>query len=219
MTPTACITAQYKSVAMRDFKVKEGAENMLIRSTVGSFILMKSPIRKEVSQFRTVSRNVPMVKPIQDQTTETTKHAIKLLPSFSLSCDIAEVFTKWLTGSGGGYKKDRAAQQIVTRCFKFLRFCCEDEEELTFEVVDFSLCSPNLLLKFIDYLQDECKLGHGGRLGYIDAISEINDRLQKTSRCIRGSLSKVLCDRVVPQKSEKDSCKDDAIAVDTRLRH
>ena len=80
-----------------------------------------------------------------------------------------------MTGSGGSYKKDRAAQQIVTRCFKFLRFCCEEEEELTFDVVDFSLCSPNLLFKFIDYLQDECKLGHGGRLGYIDAISEMID--------------------------------------------
>ena len=29
------------------------------------------------------------------------------------------------------------------------------------------------MLKFIDYLQEECKLGHGGRLGYIDAISEL----------------------------------------------
>jgi len=80
-----------------------------------------------------------------------------------------------LTGSGGSCKKDCAAQQIVTRCFKFLRFCCEDEEELSFDVVDFSLCSPNFLFKFIDYLQDECKLGHGGRLGYIDAISEMID--------------------------------------------
>ena len=116
-----------------------------------------------------------MENTIQDRTSETTKHAAKLLPSFSSSCDIGEVFTKWLTGSGGGCKKDRTAQQIVTRCLKFLRFCCEDEEELTFDVVDFSLCSPNLLFKFIDYLQDECKLGHGGRLGYIDAISEMID--------------------------------------------
>ena len=80
-----------------------------------------------------------------------------------------------MTGSGGGCKKDRTAQQIVTRCLKFLRFCCEDEEELTFDVVDFSLCSPNLLFKFIEYLQDECKLGHGGHLGYIDAISQMID--------------------------------------------
>ena len=130
---------------------------------------------KSNSKEITDSRKVPMVNLIQDQGTETTKHAVKLLPSFSLSCDIGEVFTKWLTGSGGGCKKDRAAQQIVTRCFKFLRFSCEDEEELTFDVVDFSLCPPNSLFKFIDYLQDECKLGHGGRLCYIDAISEMID--------------------------------------------
>ena len=50
-----------------------------------------------------------MVDTIQDQSSETTKQAGKLLSSFSLSCDIGEVFTKWLTGSGGGCKKDRAA--------------------------------------------------------------------------------------------------------------
>ena len=76
-----------------------------------------------------------------------------------------------MTGSGGGCKKDPAAQQIVTRCFTFLRFCCEDQEELSFDVADFSLCSPNLLFKFIDYLQDACKFRHGGHLDYIDAIS------------------------------------------------
>ena len=122
-----------------------------------------------------VASNVPLANTIQHQTSETTRRAGKLLPSFSLLCDIGKVFTRWLTGSGGSCKKDCAAQQIVTRCFKFLRFCCEDEEELSFDVVDFSLCSPNFLFKFIDYLQDECKLGHGGRLGYIDAISEMID--------------------------------------------
>ena len=42
-------------------------------------------------------------------------------------------------------------------------------------MLDFSLCSYSLLFKFIDHLQDECKLGHGGRLSYIDAISELID--------------------------------------------
>ena len=86
------------------------------------------------------------------------------------SSQIGEQFTTWLAGSGGGYKKDRPAQQIVNRCLKFLKFCCEEEEEFNFEVMDFSLCSPSLLFKFIYYLQGECTLGHGGRLGYIDAI-------------------------------------------------
>ena len=153
------------------FQSQRGCRKHVYNKHSWFFYFDEKPNSKEITD----SRNVPMVKPIQDQTTETTKHAVKILPSFSLSCDIAELFTKWLTGSGGGYKKDRTVQQIVTRCFKFLRFCCEDEEELTFDVVDFSLCSPNLLFKFIDYLQDECKLGHGGRLGYIDAISEMID--------------------------------------------
>ena len=142
------------------------------------FYFDEKPNSKELRDSLKLASNFPIESTIQDRTRETAKHAVKLLPSFSLSCDIGEVFTKWLTGSGGGYKKDRAAQQIVTRCFKFLRFCCEDEEELSFDVVDLSLCSPNLLFKFIDYLQDECKLGHGGRLGYIDAISEMAHQRQ-----------------------------------------
>ena len=139
------------------------------------FYFDDKPNSKVITDSLKVASNFSIEGTIQDQTSKTTKNGVKLLPSFSLSCNIGEVFTKWLTGSGGGCKKDRAARQIVARCFKFLRFCCEDEEELTFGVVDFSLCSPNLLFKFIDYLQDECKLGHGGRLGYIDAISEMID--------------------------------------------
>ena len=110
-----------------------------------------------------------------DTLSEITKQPARVLPSFSVSNQIGELFTKWLTGIGGGCKKDRIAQQILKRCFKFLKFCCEDEEKLSFEVLDFSLCSHSLLFKSIDYLQDECKLGHGGRLGYIDVISELID--------------------------------------------
>jgi len=74
-----------------------------------------------------------------------------------------------------GLQERSCSSAIVKKCFKFLKFCCDDEEELSFEVLDFSLCSHSLLFKFIDYLQDECKLGHRGRLGYIDAISELID--------------------------------------------
>ena len=110
-----------------------------------------------------------------DKSREIAKPPARVLLSFSVSSQIGESFTKWLTGSGGGCKKDRGAQQTVKRCFKFLKFCCEDEGELSFEVLDFSLCSHSLLLKFIDHLQDECKLGQGGRLGYIEDIFEMID--------------------------------------------
>ena len=76
--------------------------------------------------------------------TETTRmHATKLFPSFSVSGKIGQDFANWLTGSGGGYKKYRTAQQLAQRSFKVLKLCCEDEEELTFELIDYSLCSPN----------------------------------------------------------------------------
>ena len=136
MKPAFCITVQYKSVIITDFKVKEGAENMLIPSTVGSSILTKKPDSKE-SDF-------PMENTIQDQIIETTKHAVNLFPLFTSLCDISEVFTRWLTTSGGGCKKGRAAQQIVTRCLKFLRFCCEDEEELTIDIVSHLLVRQRL---------------------------------------------------------------------------
>ena len=44
--------------------------------------------------------------------------------------NIARDFLSWLTGSGGGLKSNPQAQQIVSKCLKFLKFCCEDEEEL-----------------------------------------------------------------------------------------
>jgi len=82
----------------------------------------EKPNSKEITDSLNVASNFPIESTIQDQTRETTKHAVKLLPSFLLPRDIGEVFTKWLTGSGGGYEKDRAAQQIVTRCLSFLDF-------------------------------------------------------------------------------------------------
>ena len=41
--------------------------------------------------------------------------------------------------------------------------------------MDFSLCSPNLLFKFVDTMQDDWNLGHAGHIGYLDAIAELVD--------------------------------------------
>ena len=122
-----------------------------------------------------------------DVSSTRSKSGTRSMPSLSPSGQIGEQFTTWLGGSGGGCKKDRLAQHIVNRCLKFLKFCCKEEEEFNVEVIDFSLCSPSLLLKFIDYLQEECKLGHGGKLGYIDAILELID-----FRKVKGALDGVL---------------------------
>ncbi|KAK3740785.1 hypothetical protein QZH41_001235 [Actinostola sp. cb2023] len=88
-------------------------------------------------------------------------------------------FEAWLTGSGGGCKSTRQAQQIVRRSFKYLKFCFEDDDEdegdLSWDLVDFSLSSPNFLFKFVDVMQSDWGLGHAGRLGYLDSISDLID--------------------------------------------
>jgi len=83
---------------------------------------------------------------------------------------------------------------------------------LSFEVLDVSQCSHSLLLKFIDNLQDECKLRHGGRLGYSDAISELID-----FRKINGPSDRVLC-LSSTELYLKRMRKTDEIAVNTRSR-
>ena len=108
-------------------------------------------------------------------TDQKTARKMRTVATFDKTSNIAKNFLSGLTGSGGGCKSDRQAQQIINRCLKFLKFCCEDEEELTFDIVDFSLCSPNLLFKFVDTMQDDWELGHAGRIGYLDAIAELAD--------------------------------------------
>ena len=51
-----------------------------------------------------------------------SKPGARSIPSFSTSSQIGEQFATWLSGSGGGYKKERPAQQIVNRCLTFLKF-------------------------------------------------------------------------------------------------
>ena len=136
---------------------------------------------------------------VDDVSSTRSKPGARSMPSFSSSSQIGEQFTTLLAGSGGGYKKDRPAQQIV-------KFCCEEEEELNFEVMDFSLCSPSLLFKFIDYLQEECKLGHAGRLGYIDAISELID-FRKVNGASDGVLRKLSATELYIKRAHKTVAK------------
>ena len=65
---------------------------------------------------------------------------------------------------------------------------------------------PSLLFKFIDYLQEECKLGHGGRLGYIDAISEFFD-FRKVNGASDGVLIKLSATELYIKRARKTVAK------------
>ncbi|XP_068727965.1 uncharacterized protein, partial [Montipora capricornis] len=93
-----------------------------------------------------------------------SKPGARSMPSFSSSSQIGEQFTTWLAGSGGGYKKDRPAQQI------------------------------------------ECKLGLGGRLGYIDAISELID-FRKVNGASDGVLRKLSATELYIKRARKTVAK------------
>ena len=62
-------------------------------------------------------------------------------------------------------------------------------------MLGYSLCSLNMWFTFINFLQDEYKLGHGGRLGYIDAFSELIDfrKINDASGAVLRKLSLTEC--------------------------
>ena len=72
--------------------------------------------------------------------------------------------------------------------------------------MDFGLCSPSLLFKFIDFLQEECKLGYGGRLGYVDAISELID-FRKVNGASDASLRKLFVTELYLKRARKTVAK------------
>ena len=161
-----CFIVQSKIVTMMDLCLKEVAENPLRVNTAGSFILMKNPNTSPIKKKRVPKRK---------KTTQVQPSRARSVPTSDRSSVIVQELLSWLTGSGGGCKSGRQPQQIVSKCLKFLKFCCEDEEELSLDIIDFSLCSPNLLFKFVDTMQDEWKLGPAGCFGYLDAIAELMD--------------------------------------------
>ena len=105
-----------------------------------------------------------------------------------LTCQatLPEIFRHGSPAAAEAVKAIAKRKKIVSKCLKFLKFCCEDEEELTFDIVDFSLCSPDLLFKFVDTMQDDWKLGHAGRIGYLDAIAELGDLNGASESVLRG---------------------------------
>ena len=71
--------------------------------------------------------------------------------------------------------------------------------------MDFGLCSLSLLFKLIDFLQ-EYKLGHGGRLGYVDAISELID-FRKVNGASDAVLRKLSVTELYLRRAHKTAAK------------
>ena len=70
------------------FQSQRGCRKRVNNKHSWFFYFDEKPNSTEITDSLKLARNVSMVNTIQDQTSETTKHAVKLLPLFSLSCDI-----------------------------------------------------------------------------------------------------------------------------------
>ena len=71
------------------------------------FYFDEKPNSKEITGSLKEARNFTMENTIQYETGQTTKRGVKLFPSFLVSCDIGEAFTKWWRSKEGKVLQER----------------------------------------------------------------------------------------------------------------
>ena len=60
-------------------------------------------------------------------------------------------------------------------------------------MVDFYLSSPSFIFKFVDVMQTELGLSHASCLGYLGAVSYLNDFRTIYARSSKAVLRNVMC--------------------------
>ena len=100
------------------------------------------------------------------------------IPMFLKTCKVRCDFKLWLQTPGGGGKVAVQADQTLCRILKYLKFCCSDVSSrwnVPETVVDYCLGPFSMLSDFIEYLQNEWKIGYSGIIGYMNAIGHLID--------------------------------------------
>ena len=132
------------------------------------------------------------------------------MPSFSKSCTIGLLFSRWLQSPGGGGKGLVQCDQILCKVLKFAKFCCEDVDsswDIPEVVIDYCIGSVTLISEFVEYLQNKWIIGHSGVIGYMNALSHMLD--YRRSQAIRNDnisvfvASEIYLDRVKKCLSKK----------------
>ena len=88
---------------------------------------------------------------------------------FLKTCKVVCDFKSWLQISGREGKVAVQTDQTLCKVLKYSKFCCNDVSSgwnVPETVVDYCLGSLNMLSDFIDYLQNEWKIGYLGIIGY-----------------------------------------------------
>ena len=64
------------------------------------------------------------------------------------------------------------------KALKYLKFCCSDVSSgwnVPESVVDYCLRTLKMLSDFVEYLQNEWKIGYSGIIGYLNALGDLLD--------------------------------------------
>ena len=119
---------------------REDAENTCTQNILGIFTLITSleikfKTKKIIGQDTTV-------KYYPKKRADTTEK-----PHFPVQGEICEDLINWLCAACGGGMSSVQAKQIASRVMKFLKYCCEDDDdELSEDFVDYCLGLPNLII-------------------------------------------------------------------------
>ena len=153
--------------------------------------------------------NVEVVLPEQctkAKTMERTKRSnTKDIPTFLKTCPIFKTFKGWLTSPAGGLKTNVQADQVSCRMMKYLKFCCQDQDEewdVPVQVADYCLGSISLISDFIDYLQTSWSVGYAGLIGYINSLSHFLD-FRRISTNLNGNVSVFIAAEIYMDRVKK----------------
>ena len=121
------------------------------------------------------------------------------MPMFLKTCKVGRDVKSWLQTPGGGGKMTVQANQTLCKVLKYLKSCCSDvfsEWNVPETVVDYCLGSLNMLSDFVEYLQNEWKIGYSGIIGYMNALDHLLDFRRTFSHSASENISDFLVSEI-----------------------
>ena len=128
------------------------------------------------------------------------------MPMFLKTCKVGCDFKLWLQTPGGGGKVAVQADQTLCKVLKYLKFCCSDVSSgwnVPETVVDYCLQTLNMLSDFVEYLQNEWKIGYSGIIGYMNALGHLLDFRRTFSNSASENVSVFLASEIYFQRVKR----------------
>ena len=151
------------------FATKRGCKKHLHSKHPWYFYFHNKP-QDKVQDKRIIGQDTT-VKHNPKKRADTTKK-----PHFPIQGEICENLINWLCAACGGGMSSVQAKRIASRVMKFLKNCCEDDDdELSEDFVDYCLVSPNLMTKFIEHIGNNWGLSSSAQISYLQSIHDMMD--------------------------------------------